>query len=70
MCLQMKEMGGACSMYGADMRYLQCLGGEACGKEPLGRPRRRWKDNITMDLQEWWGGAMEWIDPAQNRDRW
>jgi len=40
------------------------------GKRPLGRPRGRWEDNIKMDLQEveWWG--MNWIDLAQDRDRW
>ena len=40
-------------------------------KRPLKRPRRRWEDNIKMDLQEvvMWGG-MEWIELAQDRDRW
>jgi hypothetical protein len=40
------------------------------GKRPLGRPRRRWVDNIEMDLREvgWDGG--DWIDLAQDRDRW
>jgi hypothetical protein len=40
------------------------------GKRPLGRPRRRWVDNIKMDLREigWDGG--DWIDLAQNRDQW
>jgi hypothetical protein len=41
------------------------------GKRLLGRHRRRWYDNIEMDLQEVvWGGGMDWIDLAQNRDRW
>jgi hypothetical protein len=39
------------------------------GRRPLGRPRRRWEDNIKMDLQEV-GWAMDWIDLAQDRDRW
>jgi len=39
------------------------------GKRPLGRPRRRWEDNIKMDLQEVVWGVMEWIDLAQNMDR-
>jgi hypothetical protein len=40
------------------------------GKRPLGNPRRRWVDNIIMDLRElgWDGG--EWIDLAQDRDQW
>ena len=39
------------------------------GKRPLGRPRHRWEDNIEMDLQELeWGGGMDWIDLAQDRD--
>jgi hypothetical protein len=38
------------------------------GKRPLGRPRRRWEDNIKMDLQEV-GWSMDWIDLAQDRDR-
>jgi hypothetical protein len=40
------------------------------GKRPLGRPRRRWEDNIKMDLQEVGCGGMDWIDLAQDRDGW
>jgi hypothetical protein len=40
------------------------------GKRPLVRPRRRWEDNIKMDLREMECGCMEWIDLAQERDRW
>ena len=39
-------------------------------KGPLGRPRLRWEDNIKMDLQEVGCGGMDWIDLAQDRDRW
>ena len=40
------------------------------GKRPLGRPRRRWEDNIKMDLQEVGGGCEDWMELAQDRDRW
>jgi hypothetical protein len=40
------------------------------GKRPLGRPRRRWVDNIRMDLQEVGCGYVCWIELAQGRDRW
>jgi len=40
------------------------------GKRPLGRPRRRRKDSVKMDLQEVGCEGMEWIDVAQDRDRW
>ena len=40
------------------------------GKIPLGRPRRRWEDNIKMDLREMRCGVMEWIELSQDRDRW
>jgi len=39
-------------------------------KRPMGRPRRRWEDNIKMDLQEVGCGGMDWIELAQDRDRW
>jgi len=39
-------------------------------KRPLGRPRRRWEDNIKMDLQEVAGGCEDWVELAQDRDRW
>ena len=39
-------------------------------KRPLGRPRRRWEDNIKMDLQEVGCEDVDWIDVAQDRDRW
>ena len=40
------------------------------GKRPLGRPRRRWVDNIRTDLQEVGCGYVDWIGVAQDRDRW
>jgi len=40
------------------------------GKKPLGRPRRRWEDNIKIDRQEAGCGDMDWIKLVQNRDRW
>ena len=43
---------------------------ESEGKRPLGRPRRRWVDNIRMDLQEVGCGYMDWIGLAQDRDSW
>ena len=46
------------------------LVGKLEGKRPLGRPRRRWEDNIKMDLQEVGCGGMDWIEMAQDRDRW
>ena len=46
------------------------LVGKPEGKRPLGRPRRRWEDNIKMDLQEVGGGCEDWMELAQDRDRW
>jgi hypothetical protein len=45
------------------------LVGRPEGRKPLGRPRRRWEDNIKMDLQKVGWGDMDWIDMAQDRDR-
>jgi hypothetical protein len=44
--------------------------GKPDGKRPMGRPRRRWEDNIKMDLQEVGCRAMGWIELAQDTDRW
>jgi hypothetical protein len=44
--------------------------GKPEGKRPLGRPRRRWEDNIRIDLQELVCGGMDWIGLTQDRDRW
>ena len=46
------------------------LVGKPEGKRPLGRPRRRWEDNIKMDLQEIGGSHGEWMELAQDRDGW
>jgi hypothetical protein len=46
------------------------LVGKPEGKRPLGRPRRRWEDNIKMDLQEVEGDCGNWMERAQDRDRW
>ena len=46
------------------------LVGKPEGKGPLGRPRSRWEDNIKMDLQEVGLGCGDWMELAQDRDRW
>jgi hypothetical protein len=46
------------------------LGGKPEGKKPLGRPRRRWEDNIKMDLQEVGGDRGDWMELAQDRHGW
>ena len=46
------------------------LVGKFEGKKSLGRPRRRWEDNIKMDLQEVRGGCGDWMELAQDWDRW
>ena len=46
------------------------LVGKPEGKRPLGRPRRRWEDDIKIDLQEVGWRGMDWIELAQDRDRW
>ena len=43
--------------------------GKPEGKRPVGRHRRRWEDNIKMDLQEVWCGDEDWVDLAEERDR-
>jgi hypothetical protein len=44
--------------------------GKPEGKRPLGRPRRRWVDNIRMDLREIGWDVMDWIDLDQDKDQW
>ena len=46
------------------------LTGKPTGKRPLGRPRRRWEDNIRMDLEEISINAGNWVGSAQDRDYW
>jgi hypothetical protein len=63
-------MGGACSAYGERRGIYRVLVEKPEGKRPLGRPRRRWEDNIEMVLQEVGCGDMDGIELAQDRDRW
>ena len=46
------------------------LVGKPAGKRPLWRPRLRWEDDIKMDLEEVGCGGVDWIELAQDRDRW
>ena len=61
---------GHVACVGHRRRVYRVLVGKHEGKRPLGRPRRRWEDNIKMDLQEVGCGGMDWIEVAQHRDRW
>ena len=63
-------MGRACSAYGEDREVHRVLVGKPEGKRPLRRPRRRWEDNIKMDLQEVGEGRGDWMELAQDRDGW
>jgi hypothetical protein len=63
-------MGGACSTNGEEKTVYRILVGKPEGKRPLRSPRRRWEDDIRMDLREIGWGGMDWIDLAQDRDQW
>jgi hypothetical protein len=54
---------------GEERGSYRILVGRPEGRRPLGRPRRKWEENIKMDLEVGWG-RMDWIELAQNRDRW
>jgi hypothetical protein len=61
---------GHVARMGEGRGVLRVLVGKPEGKRPLGRPRRRWEDNIKMDLQEVGGSCGDWMELAQDRDRW
>ena len=61
---------GHVARMGEDRGVYRVLVGKSEGKRPLGRPRRRWEDNIKMDLQEIGGGRGDWMELAQDRDGW
>ena len=64
-------MGGTCSADGREEIRIQGFGGgNLRGKNRLGRRRHRWEDNINTDLQKVRYRGMDWIDLAQDRDRW
>jgi hypothetical protein len=63
-------MGRAYSTYGQRRGVYRVLVGKTEGKRPLGGPMRRWEDNIKMDLQQVGCEGMDWIELAQDRDRW
>ncbi|KAJ4448562.1 hypothetical protein ANN_10580 [Periplaneta americana] len=63
-------MGRACSTYGRIRNAYRVLVGRPEGKIPLGRPRRRWEEDIKMDLREVGYDGRDWIDLAQDRDLW
>jgi hypothetical protein len=63
-------VGWACSTYEKRRGVHRVLVGKHARKRPVGRPRRRWEGNIKMDVQEVGYEGMDWIDLAQDRERW
>jgi hypothetical protein len=63
-------MGRGCSTNGENRNTYRLLGEKPEGKRPLGRPKRSWVDNIKMDLREIEWGSKNWIDLAQDGDKW
>jgi hypothetical protein len=57
-------------MNGGEKERVEVIGGKARGKETTRRTRRRWVDNIRMDLGEVGWGGVDWIGLAQDRNRW
>jgi hypothetical protein len=64
------KWAGHVARRGEDRGVRRVLVGKPEGKRPLGRPRRRCEDNIKMDLQEVGRGGEDWMELAQDRDRW
>jgi hypothetical protein len=65
-----KFITGTCGTNGEKRNVYRLLEGKPEGKRPLGRPRRRWMDNIKMDLLEIRVNVVDWIGLAQDRYRW
>jgi hypothetical protein len=63
-------MDRACSTNGNRRNAYRILVGKPEGRRPLGRPRRRWVNNIKIDFREIELDGIDWIDLAQDRDRW
>jgi hypothetical protein len=61
---------GHAARMGEERGAYRILVGRPEGRRPLGRPRHRWEDNIKMDIREVGWGGMNWIELAQDRDRW
>jgi hypothetical protein len=61
---------GHVARMGEERKLYKVLVGRPEGKRPLGKLRRRWEDGIRMDLEEIGLGGLDWIQLAQNRDRW
>ena len=68
--IEKNEMGGACACMEEGRGVYKVFVGKPEGKRPLGRPRRRWEDNIKMDLEEVGKGCGDWMGLAKDRDRW
>jgi hypothetical protein len=68
--IEKNEVDGACGAYGEEIVVHRVLVGKSEGKRPLGKPRRRWKDNIKINLQEVGGGFGDWMELSQDRGRW
>ena len=66
---RMRWVGHVARM-GEERGAYRVLVGKPEGKRPLGRPRRRWEDNIKIDLKEVGGGCGDWMELAQDKDRW
>jgi hypothetical protein len=64
------KWAGYVARMGEGRGVYRVLVGKPEGKRPLGRPRRRWENNVRMDLQEVGCGREDWIGLAQDRDRW
>jgi hypothetical protein len=64
------EVGRTCGKHGGGERCLQDFGERPECKRPLGRPRRRWEDNIKMDLREIGIDGANWIGLAQDKVQW
>ena len=64
-------VGKSCSPYGGTVEmHVGFLVGKPEGKRPLGKSRRRWEDNMKMDLQEVGGDCGDWMELTQYRERW
>ena len=68
--LRRMRWAGHVARMGEERRVYRVLVGKPEGKRPLGRPRRRWVDNIRIDLQQVGCEYVDWIELAQDRDRW